>query len=468
MGDTERYDAIIIGAGQGGGPLASAFAKAGRRTLLVERTHIGGTCINEGCTPTKTMIASGRVAYLARRGADYGVRTGDVTVDLARVRERKRAIVEQFRTSSEQALAKAGVEVEFGHARFLAPHTIEIEKPNGSRIEAMADIIVINTGMRSLVPNIAGLSDVPTLDSTSIMELDTIPEHLLVLGGGYVGLEFAQLFRRFGSRVTIIHRGAQLLPREDSDIGEAIANILRQDEIDLCLDATTTAVARTANGGVKITVKAKDTAGPLEIVGSQLLLAVGRTPNTEDLGVEAAGIALDDKGCIKVNARLETTAHGVYALGDVKGGPAFTHISYDDFRILRTNLLHNGNASTDGRLVPYTVFTDPQLGRAGLTEEEARKAGFDVRVAKLPMSEIARALEMNEARGVMKAVVDGKTKRILGVAVLGIEGGEVAAQLQIAMMGNLPYTTLRDAVFSHPTLSESINNLFAKLDDAVI
>ncbi|MEP6728991.1 MAG: mercuric reductase [bacterium] len=467
MSETTHYDTIVIGAGQGGGPLAGAFAKAGRRTLVVERAHIGGTCINSGCTPTKTMIASGRVAYLARRAAEYGVRTGDVSVDLTRVRERKRTIVEEFRAGSEQSLAKAGAEVEFGHARFVAPHTVEIEQGNGSRTRATADIIVINTGMRSLMPNIAGLADVPALDSTSIMELDTIPEHLIVLGGGYVGLEFAQLFHRFGSRVTIIHRGAQLLAREDDEIATAVANVLRQDGIDLCLDANTTAVERTPNGGVRLAIKTKDSSVSRHITGSHVLVAVGRTPNTDDLGVNAAGIELDEKGFIKANSRLETTAPGVYVIGDVKGGPAFTHISYDDFRILRTNLLHHGNASTEGRMVPYTVFIDPQLGRIGMTEAEARDAGHDIRIATMPMSNVARALEMAEPRGVMKAIVDSATNRILGAAILGIEGGEIASMLQIAMMGNLPWMALRDAVFSHPTLSESLNNLFSKLDDPV-
>jgi len=447
-------DAIVIGAGQGGGPLAGAFAKAGRRTLLVERTHIGGTCVNEGCTPTKTMIASGRVAHLAQRGKDYGVNTGDITIDLARVRERKRKIVAEFRNSSEQSIAKAGVEVEFGHARFVAPHTIEIEKPDGTQIEASADIIVINTGLRPLVPNIPGLASVPYLTSTSIMELDLAPEHLVVLGGGYVGLEFAQLFRRFGSHVTVVHRGAQLLPREDPDIASAVADILTEDGIDVRLNTDTKSITRTANGRVELSG---------EIAGSHLLVATGRAPNTDDLGVAAAGIELDAHGFIKANDRLETTAPGVYVMGDVKGGPAFTHVSYDDFRILRSNLLRGGNASIKGRLLPYTVFLDPQLGRVGMTETEARAAGFDVRIASMPMSNVARALEMDESRGVMKAVVDGNTKLILGAAVLGIEGGEVAAMLQLAMMGSLPYTTLRDGMFSHPTLSESLNNLFGVL-----
>ena len=464
MADPRQYDVIVIGAGQGGGPLAGAFAKAGRRTLLVERTHVGGTCVNEGCTPTKTMIASGRVAYLARRGADYGVHTGDVTVDLARVRERKRAIVSSFRGGSERALASAGVELRYGHARFTAPQVVEIEAADGSRTGATAAVIVINTGLRALVPDIPGLAKVPALDSTSIMELDAVPEHLIVLGGGYIGLEFAQLFRRFGSRVTIVHRGAQLLPREDADIAAAIATVLREDDIDVCLGASTTAAALSASGGVVLTVTTKDSSTPLDIAGSHLLLAVGRVPNTNDLGAGVAGIELDKHGFIVANARLETSAPGVYVVGDVKGGPAFTHVSYDDFRILRTNLIQDGKASTEGRLLPYTVFTDPQLGRVGMTEAEARAAGFDVRVATMPMSSVARALEMDESRGIMKAVVDGATKRVLGAAVLGIEGGEVATFFQIAMMGNLPYTKLRDGVFSHPTLSESLNNLFAKLE----
>ncbi|MEO8620581.1 MAG: mercuric reductase [bacterium] len=458
----KHYDVIVIGAGQGGGPLAGAFAKAGRKTLLVERVHVGGTCINEGCTPTKTMIASGRVAYLARRAADYGVRTGEVSVDLARVRERKRAIVKSFREGSEHSLATAGVEVEFGHARFTAPRAVEITSANGVQARATADIVVVNTGMRSLTPDIPGIAQVPTLDSTSIMELDTVPQHLIVLGGGYVGVEFAQLFRRIGSRVTVVHRGAQLLAREDADIAAAVADIFTQDGIDLRLTATTTELALTPSGEIRLTGRSRDATQPFEIVGSHLLLAVGRRPNTDDLGIELAGIELDASGCIKANARLETSAEGVYVVGDVKGGPAFTHISYDDFRILRTNLLDNGSASTEGRLLPYTVFMDPQLGRVGMTEVEARGAGFDVRVATMPMSHVARALEMDESRGVMKAVIDAGTGKILGAAVLGIEGGEVATFFQLAMMGGLHYTVLRDAVFSHPTLSEALNNLFAE------
>ncbi len=459
--NTGQYHAIVVGSGQGGGPLAGAFAKAGHRTLLVERSHIGGTCINEGCSPTKTMIASGRVAYLARRASDYGVRTGAVGIDLARVRERKRGIVTSFRSGSERALANAGVEVRMGTGRFTGPRTIEITAADGTRTAATAEIVVINTGLRSIAPSIPGLEHVPALDSTSVMELDVVPEHLLILGGGYIGLEFAQLFRRFGSRVTVVHRGAQLLPREDADIATAIASVLRDDGIDVRTNANTTHVSRTADARVVLLVHSND--GDVEVSGSHLLVATGRRPNTDHLGAAAAGIALDDQGFVKVDSRLETNVRGVYAIGDVKGGPAFTHISYDDFRILRANLIEGRTATTDGRVVPYTVFTDPQLGRVGMTEAEARRAGLDVRVATLPMSSVARALEMDESRGMMKAVVDASTNRILGAAVFGIEGGELATQLQIAMMGGLPYTALRDGVFSHPTLAESLNNLFSDL-----
>ena len=459
----EHYEAIIIGAGQGGGPFAGAYAKSGRRTLLVERTHVGGTCVNEGCTPTKTMIASGRVAYLARRAADFGIRIGDVHVDMHTVRARKRNIVESFRGGSERALASAGVDVRTGHARFTGPRHIEVTAADDTRTTATADIVVINTGLRPQAPVIPGLSDVTALDSTTIMELDEVPEYLIVVGGGYIGVEFAQLLRRLGSRVTIVHRGAQLLAREDPDVAAAVADILRADGITVLLGATTTRAARATGSGVILSVRQANAADAVEVAGSHLLLATGRRPNTDDLGADAGGIVLDAHGFVSVNARLETSAPGVFAIGDVNGGPAFTHIAYDDYRILRANLLDGGNRSTEGRVLPYTVFMDPQLGRIGMTETEAREAGREVRVATMPMSRVARAIEMDEPRGLMKAVVDARTHRILGAAVLGIDGGETASLLQVAMMGDLPYTALRDGVFSHPTLAESLNNLFAAL-----
>jgi pyruvate/2-oxoglutarate dehydrogenase complex dihydrolipoamide dehydrogenase (E3) component len=455
------YDALVIGAGQAGGPLAGALAKSGRRTALVERTHVGGTCVNEGCTPTKTMVASARVAYLARRAADYGVRTGPVSVDLARVRQRKRAIVESFRKGSEGGLARAGVELIMGEARFTGPHTVEVRRNDGGEVAVTAPWVFVNTGTRPARPPLPGLDGVPALDSTTIMELDEVPEHLLVLGGGYVGLEFAQMFRRFGSRVTVVQRGKQLLEREDEDIAAALTALLREDGLEVLLDTEAVRVAQ-AGGRVELTVRTPE--GERTLSGSHLLLAAGRVPNTDRLNLTAAGVATDKHGYIVVNERLETNVPGLWAVGDVKGGPAFTHISYDDFRVLRTNLVQGGSATTAGRLVPYTVFTDPQLGRVGLSEAEARREGRNVRVARMPMSHVARALEVDEPRGLMKAVVDADSGQILGFAVLGIEGGELMAVVEMAMMGRLPYTVLRDAVFAHPTLAESLNNLFIGLD----
>jgi pyruvate/2-oxoglutarate dehydrogenase complex dihydrolipoamide dehydrogenase (E3) component len=460
------YDVVIIGSGQAANPLARACAQAGRRTAVVEKVHVGGTCINEGCTPTKTMIASARVAYLARRGEEYGVRDGDVQVDVVQVRRRKQSIVDSFRAANERGLAAAGVELVQGEARFVGERTIEVRTVAEPRT-LRGDVVVINTGLRPTIPKIPGLEAVPYLTSTSIMELSSAPEHLVVLGGGYVGLEFAQMFRRFGSRVTVLQRGPQLLPREDADVAEQIAQLLRDEGIDIVLGASVTEVAR-AGTQIGVTFRIPGAGGAADatttMTGSHLLVATGRTPNTDGLGLAAAGVARDAHGFITVDARLATSAEGVYAVGDVKGGPAFTHISYDDFRILRTNLLRGGNASTTGRLVPYTVFTDPPLGRVGLTEREAREAGHHVRVARLPMTSVARALETAESRGSIKAVVDEESQRILGAAVLGLEGGEIVALLQIAMMGNLPYTALRDGIFSHPTLAESMNNLFMALD----
>jgi pyruvate/2-oxoglutarate dehydrogenase complex dihydrolipoamide dehydrogenase (E3) component len=457
MSAVERYDAIVIGAGQAGGPLASALARSGRRTALIEREHVGGTCINEGCTPTKTMVASARVAYLARRGANYGVGTGPVTVDMARVRERKRAIVKSFRAGSLKRIeATDGLELICAEARFVGPKQVAVD---GQVLEA--ELIFINTGGRPAAPDIEGLDRVPSLDSTSVMELDRVPEHMIVLGGGYIGLEFGQMFRRFGSRVTVVQRGRQLLPLEDEDVADAVLAIMREDGVEVLLQAEAIRAAP-AGAGVRLTVKTP--AGEVVLEGSHVLRAAGRVPNTDRLDLPAAGIATDAKGFIVVDPRLETNVPGVYALGDVKGGPAFTHISYDDFRVIRTNLLEGGGACITDRLVPYAVFIDPQLGRIGLSEREAKKQGRAVRVARMPMNYVARALELDESRGLMKALVDPDSGQILGAAVLGIEGGELMAALQLAMMGQVRYDRLRDAVFAHPTLAESLNNLFSSLE----
>jgi pyruvate/2-oxoglutarate dehydrogenase complex dihydrolipoamide dehydrogenase (E3) component len=460
---TRHYDAIVIGAGQGGVPLARALAQAGRKVALVEREHVGGTCYNEGCTPTKTMVASAKVAYLDRRSADYGVKHGQVTVDMVAVRQRKRDIVEDFRNGGEQRLRDTeGLDLVWGEASFTGPEELEV-RLNGDETRLTAKNIFINTGSRPANPPVEGLGSVPALNSTTIMELDEVPEHLLVLGGGYVGLEFAQMFRRFGSEVTVVQRDQQLLSREDTDVAEAVAEVLREDGVEVLLETEAKCAEQTGDGELLLTIGTLEGEGTLE--GSHLLVAAGRPPNTDRLNLEAAGVETDERGFIRVNERLETSVEGIWALGDVKGGPAFTHISYDDFRIIKTNLLEGGEATITDRMVPYTVFIDPQLGRVGLSEEEAREQGRDVRVARMPMKHVARALEVDEPRGMMKAVVDADTRQILGCAVLGVEGGEVAAMIQIAMMGGVPYTTLRDAVFAHPTLAESLNNLFATIGE---
>jgi pyruvate/2-oxoglutarate dehydrogenase complex dihydrolipoamide dehydrogenase (E3) component len=457
-----QYDVIIIGAGQSGGPLSSAFAQAGRKTALIEREHIGGTCINEGCTPTKTMVASARVAYLAGRSADYGVHTGPISIDMTTVRKRKRDIVDSFRSGSERRIKETeGLDLFMGEATFTGPKTVQVRLNDGGTLELSADTICINTGERPAQPRLEGSDNVPWLNSTSIMELDSVPEHLLILGGGYVGLEFGQMFRRFGSQVTIVQRGTQLLAREDQDVAEAVAEILRQDGIEVLLHTSAERVRKTDDGHIALTVKSGNE--ERVIPGSHLLAAAGRTPNSAKLNLAATGVEVDKRGYILTNDRLETNVPGIYALGDIKGPPAFTHISYDDFRILRTNLIENGNASIKNRLVPYTVFIDPQLGRVGLTEAEARKQNKNIKIAKMPMDYVARALEVDESRGLMKVIVDVDTKKILGAAILGIEGGEIMSMLEIAMLGKLPYTTLQEAVFAHPTLAESLNNLFGSL-----
>ncbi len=462
MRTTQQYDAIIIGSGQAGTPLSTALAQADMRTALIESEHVGGTCVNEGCTPTKTMIASGRVAYLTRRAADYGVHTGAVTIDLRRVRERKRNIVNSFRDGNQARIEKtANLDLIFGKARFTGPKSVEIQLKDGAQQTISADYLFINTGTRASRPKLEGLDSVAFLDNVSIMELDAVPEHLLVLGGGYIGVEFGQLFRRFGSHVTIIHTRDRLLTREDPDVAQELEKILRQDGVEIILNAKAKRVSQ-ANGDIRLEIEQQ---GLVQTVsGSHLLAATGRVPNSDALNLSAAGIETDARGFIKVNERLETTTSAVFALGDVKGGPAFTHISYDDFRIIRANLLEKKTRTTANRLIPYVLFSDPQLGRVGLTESEARQQHLNVRVAKLPMSYVARALEVDETSGFIKAVVDVNTEEILGAAVLGIEGGEIMAVFEVAMMGRLPYTSLRDGIFAHPTLAEALNNLFTAMD----
>jgi pyruvate/2-oxoglutarate dehydrogenase complex dihydrolipoamide dehydrogenase (E3) component len=459
MADVTQYDAIILGSGQAGNPLAVALAQKGKRTAMIERAAVGGTCVNYGCTPTKTMVASAEVAYLARRAQEYGVNVGDVSVDMPAVRERKRGMVNKWREGSERRLKQAGlVDVIYGGGSFLGPKQVRVRLNDGGERTLTSDLIVIDTGLTATVPPLEGLESVPYLDNASVMELDEVPEHLLVLGGGYVGLEFGQMFRRFGSRVTVIQRGSQLLKEEDTDVAAEITNILEEDGIEILLEARAE-MAAASGKGVRLTVKVKDEIRKLE--GTHLLVATGREPNTAKLNLQAAGIATDERGYISVNDRLETSVPGVYAVGDVKGGPAFTHISYDDYRILKANLLEGGSRSIAGRLLPYCVFIDPQLGRIGLSEKEARAQGKQVRVARLPMTSVARAMETGRSRGFMKALVDPQTEEILGAAIVGVDGGEVMSMIQIAMMGKLKYPALQSAVLAHPLLAESLNNLFS-------
>lgn len=466
----DHVDDLVIGTGQAGKPLAGALAEAGRSVAVVEvRDRVGGTCVLTGCTPTKTMVAGARVAHLARRAGDYGVDTGPVSVDVARMRERKRTVVERFASSSRRGLERHdGLELIFGRARFVGRRTVDVALSAGGTRTLRAERVFINTGTRTRMLPLDGLDAVRVLDNASVMELPEAPEHLVILGGGFIGLEFAQMIRRFGARVTLVEAGDRLVAREDEEVSHALRRLLVDEGVEVHTATRARAVEATAAGGVRVRVDTDE--GPRSIEGSHLMMAVGRVPNADDLGLEHAEVERTDRGFIAVNDRLETSASGVWALGDVNGGPPFTHVSYDDFRIVKRNVIDEGlpfgrgPASRADRLLPYTLFTDPQLGRIGLTEREARERGHEVRVARLDMDAVARAIETGETRGFLKAVVDAETGRILGAAIFGPEGGEVASLLQVAMMGDLPWTALRDGIFSHPTWSESLNTLFATLD----
>jgi len=447
-----KYDAIIIGSGQAGNPLAYKLADYGWQVALIEKSHLGGTCINYGCTPTKTMMASAQVAHYARNAGRWGVRSSGVLVDLPAVVARKDEVVQSFRAGHQRKVEqRPNLHLHRGPARFLDAKRVEV---GGQVLEG--ERIFINTGTRPALPGIVGLDSVDYLTNASIMELQQVPEHLMVLGGGYIGLEFGQMFLRFGSRVTVVHHSGQILPREDAEIANELQKILEAEGIRFLLNTKTSKVTK-SGGEIRLDV---DMAGTrMAVSGTHLLVATGRTPNTEDLALAKAGVQTDASGYVKVNDRLETSVTGIWALGDVKGGPAFTHISYNDYQVVYANLIEGKNLSIANRYVPYSVFTDPQLGGVGLTEKEARAKGFKLKSGRIPMSYVARAIERGETAGMMKIIVDASNDRILGASILGIEGGELVQILGALMLAGAPYTVLKGAVYTHPTLAEGFWSL---------
>ncbi|WP_316757124.1 mercuric reductase [Pedobacter aquatilis] len=460
----KHFDAIIIGAGQAGVPLAKNLALAGKKTAIVEKRLIGGTCINDGCTPTKAMVASAKAAYQAGNSEALGVKIGSVKVDLKKIKQRKDAIVKQFRTSSEKGIETTkGLKLFMGEAKFSGKKEITIALNDGGEEVITANWIFINTGAKTAIPDIEGLNETDFLTSTSILDLETVPEHLLVIGGNYIGLEFGQMFSRFGSKVTVLEKSASILSREDKDVSAALTEILEDEKIEVITNAQVDKISSTKKDEITATVKS----GKIKknIKASHILVAVGRVPQTETLGLELSGVKTDEKGYIVVNHKLETNVKGIYALGDVKGGPAFTHIAYNDYTIVFRNLIEGTDYSTADRPVPYCMFTDPQLGRIGITEAEAKEKKLNYKVAVLPMSSVARGIETGETRGLMKAIVDVKSRKILGAAILASEGGEIMSVLQMAMEGGVTFDQIRYCVFAHPTYSESLNNLFMKIED---
>ena len=450
-----KYDAIIIGSGQAGNPLAFHLADSGWSVALLETKNLGGTCINVGCTPTKTMVHRAQVAHYARNAARWGVNSSGVSVDLAKIVGQKDEVVLSFRGGLQRRVdGRKNLRLYRERARFVGPHQIQAGEES-----LESEKIFINTGGRASIPTIPGLSEVSFLTNESIMQLTAIPEHLIVLGGGYIGLEFGQMFRRFGSRVTVVHQGPQIVPREDPEIASELQKALEAEGVEFVLNAHTEAV-RTSNGIV--TLSARLAESTREVSGSHLLVATGRIPNTDDMGLDKAGVATNKDGSISVNARLETSVPGIWALGDCKGGPAFTHISYNDFQIVYGNLIEGKNLSTENRPVPYCVFTDPQLGGVGITEKEARAKGYKLKIGRCPMTYVARAIERGETAGLMKIVVNAANDHILGASILSSEGGELVQILGAMMLANQPYTLLKGAVYIHPTLAEGF---FCLMDD---
>jgi pyruvate/2-oxoglutarate dehydrogenase complex dihydrolipoamide dehydrogenase (E3) component len=463
MPQPERFQALILGSGFGGKLLAWHLARSGRRTAVVERRWIGGSCPNIACLPSKNEIWSAKVAHLVRHAAQFGTLTGSVTTDMAKVRQRKRDMVEREIALHLQNYKTSGAELIMGTGHFTAPKTLEVRLNDGGTRVLVGEQVFLNLGTHAAIPSIPGLEAACPLTHIEALELDYLPSHLIVLGGGYVGLELAQAYRRFGSQVTVIEHGPQLMSREDPDVVDEMQRILTDEGIGILLSAETLNVQGQSGEGVSVALRTAS--GEQQIKGSDILVAAGRIPNTAGIGLEDAGVELDGHGYIRVNERLEATASDVWAIGECAGSPQFTHVSIDDFRIIRDNLA-GGNRSTRDRLVPYCMFTEPPLARVGLGENEAQRQGVAVRVARLPMTGVRRTATTDEIQGFMKALVSASDDRILGFTMIGAEAGEVLAAVQTAMLADLPYAKLRDAILAHPTMAEGLDALFSNVPAA--
>ncbi len=454
---SERFDAVIIGTGQSGPSLAARLTKEGQKTAIIERNLFGGTCVNVGCIPTKTLVASARAAYMARRGADFGVVIdGHIGVDMKQVKARKDGVVRQSNEGVTNWLKNMeNLTVYEGHGRLTGANSVSVD---GDVLEA--DKIILNVGARAYVPNMPGIDEVDYLTNSSMMDVDVLPEHLLVVGGSYIGLEFAQMYRRFGSRVTVVQRGDRLISRDDEDVSATVKEILENEGIDIRLNSDCISARKS---GDEIALGLSCEPGPEEVVGSHLLLAVGRRPNTDDLGVDEAGLQIDERGFVTVDDQLRTNVPGIWAIGDVNGRGAFTHTSYNDYEILAANLLDDDPRRVSDRITAYALYIDPPLGRVGLTEREVRATGRPALVGQMPMARVGRAREKSETQGFMKILIDAETKRILGAAILGIGGDEIIHSLLDVMYADAPYTVIQRAVHIHPTVTELIPTMLGDL-----
>ena len=461
---TEEFEILVLGSGAGGKLLAWHMARSGRHAAVVEQRWIGGSCPNINCMPSKNEIQSAKVAWLVRHGAEYGAGAGRVDIDMATVRDRKRKMVDRQIAAHVRNYQTSGAELVMGSGRFVAAKTLEVRLNEGGTRVLAGDRVFINVGTHAAIPGVPGLEAAFPLTNIEALELDYLPLHLIVLGGGYVGLEFAQAYRRFGSRVTVIEHGKQLMAREDPDVSEALRHILADEGIDVLVGPEIMRVE--GRSGKEVTLFVRTMAGEQRIEGSDVLVAAGRIPNTADIGLDKAGVELDARGFVRVNERLETSAPDVWAIGECAGSPQFTHVSEDDFRIIRENL-DGGRRTTRDRLVPYCMFTDPPLAHVGLSEADAQQQGLDVRVARLPMSSVLRAQTTGETQGFMKVLIAGRDDRILGFTMVGPEAGEVVAAVQTAMLAGLPYSRLRDAVLAHPTMAEGLGPLLSRVSSPV-